>query len=38
MKLEIVNILIERAEQSNSDYLKGYYKTQEELERLSENW
>jgi hypothetical protein len=30
--------LILRAEESNSDYLKGNYKTQEELEKESENW
>ncbi|MGJ8745099.1 hypothetical protein [Polaribacter sp.] len=30
--------LILRAEESNSDYLKGNYKTQEELEKDSENW
>jgi hypothetical protein len=30
--------LILRAKESNSDYLKGNYKTQEELEKESENW
>jgi uncharacterized protein YlbG (UPF0298 family) len=30
--------IIERANQSNSDYLSGNFKTQEELERESENW
>lgn len=30
--------LIERANQSNSDYLNGNFKTQEELEQESENW
>ena len=38
MKQEIVNIIIDRAEKSNSDYLNGDFKTQEELEKLSENW
>lgn len=30
--------LIERANQSNRDYLAGNFKTQEELEQESENW
>lgn len=30
--------LILRAEEANSDYLKGNYKTQEELEKESDNW
>lgn len=30
--------LIERANQSNSDYLSGNVKAQEELEQGSENW
>jgi hypothetical protein len=38
MNLEVVNFLIKRAEKSNSDYLKGDFKSQEELEKLSESW
>lgn len=30
--------LIDRANRSNLDYEKGNYKTQEELEKESENW
>jgi hypothetical protein len=30
--------LILRAEEANSDYLKGDYKIQEELEKESDNW
>jgi len=30
--------LIERANQSTSDYLAGKFKTQEQLEKESENW
>ena len=30
--------LVLRAEEANSDYLKGNYKTQEEVEKESESW
>ena len=30
--------LIERANRSNKDYLEGKFKTQEQLEKESENW
>lgn len=30
--------LMDRANQSNSDYLSGNFKSQEELEQESENW
>ena len=30
--------IVLRAEEANSDYLKGNYKTQEEVEKESEDW
>jgi hypothetical protein len=33
-----VKQLVDRAKESNQDYLAGKYKTQEQLEKESENW